>query len=166
MSLTLPFPNSPKLPEKDRDSWLVAYAGWYQHFLDMTLEPESRLYIQWAHEMTKATLQASWMTLRPGCADSAYWARFDRVRSEFERQPGHWLAQANAIRERVLGDTPTAKSVVPDISETAPTRRPPDSPTRESPPMPAAVPGATQRPFTPPATDQKRRRTEVQLSFF
>jgi len=165
MPLTLPFPNSPELPEKDRDSWLIAYAGWYQHFLSMMSNPD-RLHVDWAHDMTKTTLQASWTVFQPGRSDPKYWAGFDRIRPEFERQPSHWLAQANAIRERVLGDAAPATRAGPDLSETTPTCGPSVSPTPESLTMPAATSTTAQKPEIRPTTAKQRRRTAEQLSFF
>ena len=165
MSLTLPFSNSPELLEKDRDSWLVAYAAWYQHFLSMMPNPD-RLHVGWSHEMVRSSLQPSWLVFKRGRSDSECWAGFDRIRAEFESQPNNWLAQANAIRERVLGDAVPALREDHDLSEATPTCGPSVSPTPESLPMPAATSPTAAKPEIPQTAAKQRRRTAEQLSFF
>jgi len=49
----------------EKDAWLLAYAGWYHHFLSGQ-ETQSRLMEGWAHQMVEATLSTSWYGV-------AYW---------------------------------------------------------------------------------------------
>ncbi len=131
------WPGTRRVPAEDpfagrtrQDAWLLAYAGWYRHYLRMQDTHDHRARA-WAHDMVEAVLTPRWWGLSSRDPDAPkpetrLREGFRRLRQTFESQAEIWLQRAAESLQTEDPDDPLAKT--PTVSADKEASGTPDQP--------------------------------------